>query len=458
MTTSPFFPSLDLILSQLNAVRDSALVERVLIANTRTEVREVNVAEFEDKHTLSQELVRLIKENKPVVVRKAGADWKVVRRWGNPDTLIAQAQKEEIEYPHRKYTAYKPEADGHLNQSHAAPFGFMTFHKYLQTGRKNHLYMLGVPDKAGRGASPFEARKGETTPPIFAEDIDSDDGPKIFSDLFRGSLATRRHVFFNSAYSFTNLHYDTDWNTYLCVLGKRCWTIAHPDQSPLIGAANGGASYSLLRPTKGIEGFKNHRLAHLIKFCRVELYPGDVLLVPPTWWHVVEGLTDGFSCGINWFHTFSRIDSRSPVDRGWEWTHRRGKKLIMKSSMMSSVMEARSTSSSSSDEEVDIEQPEGSGDGLQFCSNSDFVSKIKLEIEGIYGRIPSSLNKILESLHDESNDFILSRQLVRIAVNSLKREPSPTIDQFNRLSEAIAGITAFRASVMDGKKRKRGSN
>ena len=283
------------MLSQLNTVRDAALVERLLIANTRTEVQEIDALSFHSKDSLSHELQKLIRNNKPVLVRQAGVGWKVVQKWGNPDTLLRQAHREEEEYPHRKYTAYKPEADGHLNQSHAAPFGFMSFHKYLQTARKNRLYMLGVPDKAGRGASPFELRKGETTPPIFADDIDSDDGPRLFSNLFSGAIASRRHVFFNSAYSFTNLHYDTDWNTYLCVLGKRCWTIAHPDHSALIGAANGGASYSLLRPTKGISGLNSHRLAHLIKFVRVELNPGDVLLVPPTWWHVVEGLTDGFS-------------------------------------------------------------------------------------------------------------------------------------------------------------------
>ena len=446
------------LVHQLNAVRDAAIVERLLVANSRTHADEIDAGDYPNPTILSSKLIALRHGNKPFVVRQGGKDWKVVKRWGDPATLLAQAKLEEDEFPNRRYTVYIPEADGHLNQSHAAPFGFMTFHKYLQTGRRHRLYMLGVPDKAGRGASPFEVKKGESTPPIFAQDIDEDDGPKLFTDLFKGALATRRHVFFNSAYSFTNLHYDTDWNTYLCVLGKRCWTLAHPDHAPLLGAAGGGANYSLLRPTKGPDGIDSSRLAHLVKFVRIELNAGDVLCVPPTWWHVVEGLSDGFSCGINWFNTFPSIDTRSPLDVGWEWTHAARKRLIVKPSAMMGMSAVQTASIASDDEEYeDVVQPEGASDGLQLCSDPKFVSKIATEIEGIYGSIPAVFSNIEYRLVDTAPDHMLARQLVRIAVNTCKTDKAGK-DQFAGLCDSISDILMRRELwLIDNvpKKRKR---
>ena len=447
------------ILPQLSSVRDSDLVERLLIANSRTAVYEVNAADHRDERSLKAKLVVMLKYNKPIVVRGAGRNWKVVKRWGNPDELLAQAKAEEDKFPNRKYTAYQPQPDGHLNQSHAAPFGFLTFYKYLKSARAQKLYLLGVPDKSGRGASPFELKKGESAPPIFAEDIDSDDGPKLFISLFNGSLAIRRHVFFNSAYSFTNLHYDTDWNTYLCVLGRRAWTIAHPDQSPFIGAANGGASYSILRPTNGMAGMQSSRLAHLIKFVRVELEAGDVLCLPPTWWHVVEGLTDGFSCGINWFHTFPKIDTTSPLDEGWSWMNANSRDLIMKASMQSAMsMSVHTAESISEDEEEPLKQPPGAGEGLRHCSDSKFVDSLFSEVQGVYGTTPYELSVLRPMMCTNAGDHSIARQLLRIAVNSCVRDNAP-VTRFSLLCTEVARILSKRNEVLSAeiplKKRKR---
>ena len=127
---------------------------------------------------------------------------------------------------------------------------------------------------------------------------------------------------------------------------------------------------------------------------------------------------------------------------------------------MMSAIEVQSTSSSeenSEDEEIS-HQPEGAGEGLQMCLSTEFVAGIASELEGIYGDIPKNFNQIRDILDISNQDCTLNRQMLRIAVNSLKREPSPSRDQLNRLVDAIAGIASFRASVEDGKKRKRGVN
>jgi len=167
---------------------------------------------------------------------------------------------------------------------------------------KRPLYLLGVPDLSGRGASPLEPRLGQETTPVFAADLELSSRDFFFLDLFKEAQATRRHVFFNSGYSFTNLHFDSDWNTYLCAVGRRRWTLAHPSQARVL-AHTPQSSYSTLRPCQPLTG----RLSRLVRFRRVLLNPGDVLFVPPTWWHVVEGCVDQapgtWSCGINWFFT-----------------------------------------------------------------------------------------------------------------------------------------------------------
>ena len=407
------------------------MVERLLIANTRTVVREIDAHEFAEKSDLEKSLKNFLVENKPFVVRNAGKDWKVVQRWGELEGLMQHAEREQSLFPNRKYTVYKPEPDGHLNQTHAAPFGFMTIHKYLKTAKPNKLYLLGVPDKSGRGASPFEAKKNETCPPIFAEDLDSDQGPKLFEKLFENHIGVKRHVFLNSSYSFTNLHYDTDWNTYLCVLGKRAWTIAHPEHARILGAVNGNASYSLLRPTKGEEGLTQSRLAPFVKFIRVILNPGDVLCLPPTWWHVVEGLTDGFSCGINWFYTFSKISSRSPLDLGWDWAVPATANLATSVSGMgqhlTEVVESQA------------EQPDGAGARLQACGDEDFESQILSEVRLLYGTKTLGFSKLAPILKKD----VLARQLVRICVNSAKIDNAP-VSRFDALCEEVFRILANR--------------
>ena len=442
-----------MLIAQLNSIRDASSVERILIANSRTNVAEIDSSQY-DKASLQSRLSELRATNKPFVVRNVGKSWNVVKRWGNRDELMTQAKKEADLFPNRKYTVYRPEPDGHLNQSHAAPFGCMTFQKYLATARANKLYLLGVPDKSGRGASPFEMRKGESIPPIFADDIDNDEGPNMFSRLFCGSTACRRHVFFNSAYSFTNMHYDTDWNTYLCVLGCRRWTICHPGHSPIVGASNGGASYSLLRPTKGVGGFASSRLAHFIKFVIVDLTPGDVLCVPPTWWHVVEGMTDGFSCGINWFYTFPRIEVGSKNDVGWKWMHPASEQLHLKPSMMSSMtpLEERNRHVVLDDDAI---QPETVANDLAKCTDNGFVTNLVKRVKNLYGQeYPQNFQSLVNEMDKSRPDSTLARQLGQIIFNSCSADKAAATE-FSLICDTALQILLYRVPFLVEPKHKR---
>jgi hypothetical protein len=443
------------IVTQLNSIRDPKIVERILIANSRTEVLEVYASDFSDIGELRLRLGELKGANKPFVVRGGARDWKLIERFSDFPSLISHAKLEQDLFPDRKYTSYKPEKDGHLNQSHAAPYGYLSFHQFLTKGKQKGLYLLGVPDKAGRGASPFEMRKAETKRPIFADDIDSDPKLAIYLRMFENNLASRRHIFFNSTYSFTNLHYDTDWNMYLCAMGKRRWTLAHPAHAALLGAASGGANYSLLMPTKGLQGLSSSRLAHLVKFVSVDLDPSDLLFVPPTWWHVVEGLLNDFSCGVNWFFTFPEISTESPLDVGWSWMNT-NERLVIPSSMGMGMASVRIPESDMEEENPDESriQPDGAGHNLQRCSSDAFLDLVRRDVMNEMGTPPQEFDE-LEKILRSNGDSLLGNQLLQIALNSILKDGVDRA-RFGLLCAEIGSIMAKRRKfAIRPEKRKR---
>lgn len=131
------------MIRQLNSVRDPSLIERILVANSRTCVTELDASEFKSIESLMETVKARRDDNKPFVVRRAACNWKVVKRFNDPVALLEQAKLEHDLTPDRKYSAYKPEKDGYLNQTHAAPHGFMTFYQFLLKGKENGLYLLG---------------------------------------------------------------------------------------------------------------------------------------------------------------------------------------------------------------------------------------------------------------------------------------------------------------------------
>ena len=301
---------------RINTRRDVDLVRGILKANAKTKIIEMTTIPS------TSELTALLKKNRPIVLRGVAKEWPLVQRWGNKTILTDLARRELEAEPKRKYTIYQPEPDGYLNQGHAAPICQLSFSRYLEIVEKTKksLYLLGVPDLSGRGASPLEPKIGQETKPVFAADLEISSPHFFFMKVFEKAEAVRRHVFFNSGYSFTNLHFDSDWNTYLCAVGQRRWTLSHPAHARILAHAP-QAAYSTLRPAQGA---LTGRLTRLVRFKQVLLSPGDVLLVPPTWWHVVEGCVDQepgtWSCGINWFFTVEpgNGDSSEGEESDWE--------------------------------------------------------------------------------------------------------------------------------------------
>jgi hypothetical protein len=291
-----------LVLSKLTRSRSDEVVE-ILETNAKTGYIETKAIPTE---------LELI----PIVVRRALASHPFVATWQDEAKVTELAKEEEQATPSRKYTIYRPEDDGCLNQSDKMQDCSCSFAKFLTSAKKSKtaMYLLGVPDLKGKqGASPLERLPTEVDAPVFSRDLDE---RFFFHDLYTEAKKVRRNVFFNSGYCYTNLHFDTDANAYLCASGRRRWRLCHPDQGRFLTCDKIHANKSILRPTTG--DFAKSPLAALVKFVEIELEPGDVLLVPSGWWHVVEGgvgqKPGSFSCGVNWFFEMPQtVTKTAPV-------------------------------------------------------------------------------------------------------------------------------------------------
>jgi hypothetical protein len=286
----------------------------------------LDIAEFKSARELGS----------PVVIRGALKDHEFVKSFqcGNVHLMAAEELRR---CPQRRYTVYIPGVDGYLNQAVRSPDASVSFDRFLNWPRENDVrYLLGLPDLKGKhGASPLERLPGETDIPVFAEKL-SDDMP--FYKLYPFDCVVRKNLFFNFGYSFTDLHFDTDSNFYLCASGKRRWSLAHPNQSRVLLAGKEHGNKSSVKPTVG--DFSSIPLAALVRFVTIDLSPGDLLFVPSRWWHVVEGaLGNELSCGVNWFFetedetrldnsVVSRISELSPAQVSACLESEVGKKLL----------------------------------------------------------------------------------------------------------------------------------
>ena len=105
----------------------------------------------------------------------------------------------------------------------------------------------------------------------------------------------------------TELHYDNYYNMFTCIHGSRVWYLAPPIVTSQIMNLN--SNYSQWNPAKremqkGVKDSRISKLMNKYEFLQVELLPGDVLFVPPTWAHLVQAKPDkgtGLSVAMNTF-------------------------------------------------------------------------------------------------------------------------------------------------------------
>ena len=106
----------------------------------------------------------------------------------------------------------------------------------------------------------------------------------------------RTCFFLAKSYAVSELHQDSYLNVFANVVGCRRWRLAHPAHGPALGAVDGVSPVRL-----HCADFDAAPAARSVRFDTVLLRPGDVLVLPPCWWHEVEVLPeeDGFAAACN---------------------------------------------------------------------------------------------------------------------------------------------------------------
>ena len=125
--------------------------------------------------------------------------------------------------------------------------------------------------------------------PVMERDIDLEwlkslRGPRSFGNtcyMFIGGKGTR-----------TLLHNDQPCNLYVQVSGRKKWTLYPAECAPFLDPRVSTTGYFDSPVDIDKPDLERHPLFRYIDGYEVTLEPGDVLYIPPHWWHHVENVTD----------------------------------------------------------------------------------------------------------------------------------------------------------------------
>src|ERR1700677_4070761 len=112
---------------------------------------------------------------------------------------------------------------------------------------------------------------------------------------------TSANLWFGSAGNVTPLHFDPLNNFFVQVRGRKSFTIVDPSQSsgvypmPVSSAVNTMSRVDIENPD--YQQFPEFKSVKSINFTVV---PGDVLFIPPFWWHHVRSLEVSISVNFWW--------------------------------------------------------------------------------------------------------------------------------------------------------------
>jgi len=123
------------------------------------------------------------------------------------------------------------------------------------------------------------------------------------------SLPARSYLWVGSAGATTTFHYDDSHNCYAQLIGRKRFWLLPPEAHhslhlyPQVHPSE-RQSQVPWQPTpgkwklRGDAGFKFFAFAKLSRVLVADLKPGDVLLLPATWFHYVEALTPSVSVNV----------------------------------------------------------------------------------------------------------------------------------------------------------------
>jgi lysine-specific demethylase 8 len=131
--------------------------------------------------------------------------------------------------------------------------------------------------------------------------------PEYYPDFLRRRLRLERHFWFGAAGTFSTLHFDPADNFFAQIWGRKKFILFAPEQGPLLYRSHQLCEQSpfclgLFSPVDvahpDLERFPRYAQATPIE---VVLEPGEILYVPPGWWHYVVSVDASMGVSHWWY-------------------------------------------------------------------------------------------------------------------------------------------------------------
>lgn len=237
---------------------------------------------------------RLTEEDRPVLFKRAAADWPLVRA----GERSAQEAAEHIASYHsgKPVVVYRSEEDAKgrfFYNERLDGFNFAAtreplepvLQELLDSGKSRAIYI------------------GSTDLGIYFPGLDEANGRGL-ADVHPSLAASMKSIWIGNR-TTASCHYDYSHNIAVCAVGRRRFTLFPPDQvanlypGPLEPTPGGQVVSMVDVSAPDLDRYP--RFAEAIEAAQVaEMEPGDVLVYPAMWWHHVEALSD-FNVLINYW-------------------------------------------------------------------------------------------------------------------------------------------------------------
>lgn len=233
------------------------------------EVDNINPEEFRSQ---------LIKKSVPLVFRDKAISWDCCKKWNLDYFSFACGESDVL----------LVEAEGLTSRVKQEKFEILTI-KDLITNIKNG------GDKYLRFSPLLENNK------FLSRDLDLN---WLQSMQGNNKIGSTYYMFLGGKGQKTLLHSDQPCNLYIQVLGRKKWIFYSPDDSIFLYPNVSGTAYVKSNLDLDNVNLTNNPLFKFATKTEIVLNPGDVLYVPPHYWHQVENLDDCISVG----YRFSSIE------------------------------------------------------------------------------------------------------------------------------------------------------
>ncbi|MCZ2393650.1 MAG: cupin-like domain-containing protein [Chitinophagales bacterium] len=161
-----------------------------------------------------------------------------------------------------------------------------------------------IPEKRERSLSNFidQVKEGSLQYLKLSDIVHNDESLKSqldydFLSSFKPtfSLGETYYTFIGGKGSLTPMHNEIPCNLYVQINGTKKWILYQPDDFPYLETRAERRPYFYSQVNPNIENDQSFPLLKHAKKIEIVLKAGDVLYVPPFYWHYVENMTDCIS-------------------------------------------------------------------------------------------------------------------------------------------------------------------